>query len=100
MISNLDFSKIQPSSPPEIRKRHEEEINIKFSREYTNFWTQDHSNLSIWWDSNNIYFRVKEGDEYYPLEMRSKGRQWHLAFYIRVTARSKEFVERRIPSAL
>jgi len=90
LISNLDFSKIQPSSPPEIRKRHEEEINIKFSREYTNFWTQDHSNLSIWWDSNNIYFRVKEGDEYYPLEMRSKGRQWHLAFYIRVTARSKE----------
>jgi len=90
MISDLDFSQIQPSTSPEIRKKHEEKVNVKFSQEYANFWTQDHSNLCIWWDSNNIYFRVKEGDEYYPLEIRSKGRQWHLAFYIRVTARSKE----------
>lgn len=90
MISNLDFNKIQPSASPDERKKHESEANIKFSEDYNQFWTQDHSNIYFWWDSTNIYFRIKEGDELYLLAIRSKGRQWHIAFYIRVTARSLE----------
>lgn len=90
LISNLDFAKIQPSAAPDVRKKHEEEVNIKFSKEYKLFWTQDHSRICFWWDSNNIYFRIKEGKEHFKPAIRSKGRQWHLAFYIRATARSIE----------
>lgn len=88
LISDLDFQKIQPSAAPDDREKHKEEVNLKFRNEYQQFWTQDHSNLYFWWDSNNIYFRIKEGSEFYPIAMRSKGRQWHLAYYIRLTARS------------
>ena len=90
LISNIDFNKIQPSATPDEREKHKEEVNIKFSTEYEQFWTQDHSNLYFWWDSNNIYFRIKEGNELYKPEIRSKGRLWHLSFYIRVTAESIE----------
>jgi len=89
LISNLDFNKIQPSAPPDEREKHKEEVNIKFTNEYKQFWTQDHSDLYFWWDSN-IYFRIKESGEYYKPAIRSKGRQWHLAYYVRVTARSVE----------
>lgn len=89
-ISNLDFEVIQPNVDPDKRKVHEEKVNLKFSKEYKKFWTQDHSNLYFWWDSTNIYFRIKEKGVLYKPEIRSKGRQWHLAFYIRTTARSLE----------
>lgn len=90
LISDLDFDKIQPSAVPDEREKHREEVNIKFTSEYEQFWTQDHSNLYFWWDSNDMYFRIKEGTELYKPAIRSKGRQWHLAYYIRVTARSVE----------
>jgi hypothetical protein len=90
IISNLDFSKIQPSKDPKEREKHREQVNLNFSKEYEQFWTQDHANLFINWDSNNIYFWIREGEEYYDPDMRSKGKQWHLAYYIRVTARSLE----------
>lgn len=89
-ISNLDFNKIQPSAAPDDRKKHEEEVNLRFAEEYKEFWTQDHTNLYFWWDSNKVYFRIKEGEEFYKPAIRSKGRQWHLAYYIRITARSME----------
>ena len=54
--------------------------------------TQDASKLSITWDSNHLYFWIKEDGYPYEPQIRSKGRQWHLAFYIRVTARAKEKV--------
>ncbi len=90
LISDLDFTKIQPNTIPDEREKHRQEVNLKFMKDYKQFWTQDHANLYIWWDSNNIYFRIKEGKEFYKPALRSKGRQWHMAFYIRVTARSKE----------
>lgn len=90
LISKLNFTKIQPSAAPDEREKHREDVNIKFSEEYKLFWTQDHSHVYFWWDSNNIYFRIKEGEELFKPAIRSKGRQWHLAFYIRATARSIE----------
>jgi hypothetical protein len=90
LISGVDFNIIQPSTDPREREKHRERVNLKFSEEYKEFWTQDSSNLWISWDSNNVYFWIKEGNEYYDPEMRSKGRQWHLSFYVRVTARSFE----------
>jgi predicted ATP-dependent endonuclease of OLD family len=89
-ISNLDFDIVSPETHARKREMHKEEVNLRFSEDYKQFWTQDHSNLYIHWDSENIYFWIKEGRELYPPEVRSKGKQWHLAYYIRVTARSLE----------
>ncbi|GAI16798.1 unnamed protein product, partial [marine sediment metagenome] len=90
LISSLDFKKIQPAADPRIKKMHEEQVNINFSEEYKLFWTQDLSKLVVTWDSNNIYFYIKENSQLYYPRIRSKGKQWHLAFYIRVTARTFE----------
>ena len=62
-------------------------------REYKKFWTQDLTNLYIDWENNELIFLIKERNDFYPPNYRSKGKQWHLAFYVRVTARSKENVQ-------
>ncbi|MBU7016138.1 MAG: AAA family ATPase [Theionarchaea archaeon] len=90
LISSLDFDTVNPETPPRKREMHRDEVNLRFSEDYRQFWSQDHSNLYVSWDSENIYFWLKEGKQYYTPEMRSKGKQWHLAFYIKVTARSLE----------
>jgi len=89
-ISDLNIGLIKESASDRTRQKHKKEVNIKLSEDYKTFWTQDASNLSIDWDSNYLYFWIEEGDYFYEPEIRSKGRQWHLAFYIRVTARAKE----------
>jgi ABC-type cobalamin/Fe3+-siderophores transport system ATPase subunit len=90
LISGLDFSKIQPDSDPRLKFKHREEVNLKFSEDYKMFWTQDNSQLVFEWDSTNIYFYIMENGELYKPEIRSKGKQWYLTFYIRVTARALE----------
>jgi predicted ATP-dependent endonuclease of OLD family len=89
-LTGLKFDIVQPTTDPRKREKHKQEINLKFSKEYKQFWSQDDSHLYVSWDSNNIYFWIKEGEEFYRPEIRSKGRQWHLSFYIRMTARSLE----------
>ena len=89
IISNLDVETIKNSSDRN-REKHKDDTNIILNEDYKKFWTQDASNLSINWDSNNLYFWIKEDGVPYEPKIRSKGRQWHLAFYIRVTARAKE----------
>lgn len=90
LISKLDFDMIKPETSPRSREMHKDEVNLKFSEDYKQFWTQDHSHLRFSLDSENIYFWIEEGRQLYPPEMRSRGKQWHLAYYIRVTARSLE----------
>lgn len=90
MVSNLDFNKIQPSTEPDEKKKHEKEVNIRFSEEYKQFWNQDDSNLFFWLDGPKLFFRFIENGDYFSPKIRSKGRRWHLAFYIKVTARSLE----------
>ena len=48
--------------------------------------------MSVDWDSKYLQFWVEEDDYPYEPNLRSKGRQWHLAFYIKVSARAKEDV--------
>ncbi len=74
------------------KTKHKDDVNIKLNDDYKKFWTQDISNLSIDWDSEHLYFWVKEDGYPYEPSLRSKGRQWHLAFYIKITARAKESV--------
>lgn len=88
-ISNLDLEVIQKGSSTH-KATHKEQLNVKVKREYKRYWTQDLTHLHIEWDSNNLQFFIKEGDKFYQPELRSKGKQWHLAFYIRIAARAKD----------
>lgn len=89
LISNLNPELIQKGTATH-KATHKEQLNIKVKDEYKRYWTQDLTHLYIDWDSNNLLFFVKEGDKFFPPELRSKGKQWHLAFYIRVAARARE----------
>uniref|UniRef100_A9A6W0 ATP-dependent endonuclease of the OLD family-like protein n=1 Tax=Methanococcus maripaludis (strain C6 / ATCC BAA-1332) TaxID=444158 RepID=A9A6W0_METM6 len=88
-VSNLDINLIK-STDRQRKKNHHGAININLQEDYSKYWTQSESNLEITWDNNNVEFWVKEDNTSYTPEQRSKGKQWHLAFYIRITARSKE----------
>lgn len=89
-ISDLNTELIQSPSDVRANMKHKDEINISISEEYKQFWEQDTANLHLNWDHEFLYFWIKEKNEYYKPEQRSKGRQWHLAFYVKITARSKD----------
>ena len=89
IISNLDTKTII-NSIDRTKEKHKDDVNITLNDDYKKFWTQDMSNLSINWDSENLYFWIKEEGYSYEPSLRSKGRQWHLAFYIKVSTRAKE----------
>ncbi len=88
-MSDIDVDTILGSDGT-ARKRHKHALGLQINKDFSQFWTQDFSNLSIDWDSEKIQFWVQENDEFYPPEVRSQGRRWHLAFYIRVAARARE----------
>ena len=92
IISKLDINTIKKSNDRR-REVHRDDVNINLNEDYKNFWTQDVSELSVSWDSQYLYFWIKEEGYFYEPAIRSKGRQWHLAFYIKVTARVKENVQ-------
>lgn len=89
VISDLGVTTIKSSTDREKHK-HKKDVNITLNKDYEKFWTQDVSNLSVDWDSQFLYFWIEEDDYPYEPSLRSKGRQWHLAFYIKVSARANE----------
>ena len=91
VISDLDITTIKNSTDRDKHK-HKKDVNINLNKDYKKFWTQDISNLSIDWDSQFLYFWIEEDDYPYEPSLRSKGRQWHLAFYVKVSARANENV--------
>lgn len=91
IISDLDINKIK-SSEDRSKHKHKKDVNINLNDDYEKFWTQDISNLSIDWDSEHLYFWIEEDGHPYEPSLRSKGRQWHLSFYTKVSARAKEDV--------
>jgi len=91
IISNLDLDLITSGTAP-VKKRHKERLNVRLQDEYRAFWSQDLTNLAVDWEAGNLQFFVTEGGYYYPPNMRSRGKQWHLAFYVRVSARAREDV--------
>ncbi len=89
VISDLNIETIK-SSEDRTKHKHKTDININLNDDYKKFWTQDVSNLSVDWDSDSLLFWIEEDNYPYEPSLRSKGRQWHLAFYIKITARAKE----------
>lgn len=91
IISELNLELIA-SGTPAAKTQHKEKLNIQLKSNYEKYWTQDLTNLHVDWDSDNLFFFIKENDNFFPPDMRSKGKQWHLAFYVKVSARSNEDV--------
>ncbi len=91
VISDLKPDIIK-SADDRDKKKHKVDINIKLNKDYKKFWSQDDSILSVDWDSEHLYVWIQEDDQPYELRLRSKGRQWHLSFYIKISARANENV--------
>lgn len=91
VISDLTIETIK-GTDDRGKEKHKDDVNIKLNKDYKKFWTQDVSNLSVNWDSEHLYFWIKEDGCPYEPSLRSKGRQWHLAFYVKVSARANENV--------
>lgn len=89
IISDLDIS-IVKSANDRRKIDHKTKLNINLNKDFERFWEQDLSKLSVDWDNEKLYFWIEEDGFHYEPEIRSQGRKWHLAFYIRVTARAKE----------
>ena len=89
LISNLDLNTMVNGTPSELMK-HLRLLNTRMKDQYKEYWTQDVTNLQVNYNNNQLNFFIEEDGEFYPPNVRSKGKQWHLAFYIRVTARSIE----------
>lgn len=89
VISNINVETIKGKNR-RSKKKHKEDLNIKLNKDYEKFWHQDFSKLNIEWDNEELQFWVVEDGEFYEPKQRSQGRRWHLAFYIKVTARSHE----------
>ena len=89
LISDLSIDTIKGNIDRE-KAKHKDYVNIKFSDDYKQYWTQDVSTVYIEWDSDFLYFWIKEDGQFYEPKQRSKGRQWHLSFYIKISAKSKE----------
>lgn len=89
LISDLNKTTIKSKNDRQ-KISHKEIININFNKVYREFWTQDDTQLVLDWDSEKIQIWVKENGVHFKPQERSKGKQWHLSFYIRVSARNKE----------
>lgn len=89
-LAEIDVALIQPTADPRKKEMHRRSVNLEFSKDYGQFWNQDDSKLSITWDNQFFYLWIEEEKVLFEPERRSKGRQWHLAFYIRITARTRD----------
>lgn len=90
-MSDIDVDIITGENARE-KKSHKTSLNLSINNDFSQFWEQDSSNLSIDWDSEKLEFWIEENGQFFEPEIRSQGRRWHLAFYIRVSARARENV--------
>lgn len=87
MISNLDISLIK-SDDKRNKLRHQKEININLNKEYARYWAQDSSELKIYWDNNSLQFWIEESGLNFKPSERSKGKQWHISFYTKISSKA------------
>lgn len=88
-ISDLDKDIIK-SDNDRKKREHKTKVNVKFNNDFKRYWIQDLAELSIDWDNEKLLFWIEEDGFSYEPEIRSQGKRWYLAFYIKITARSNE----------
>ena len=89
-VSDLDITLLQESENDRKKKQHKKEVNIELNTDYDEFWTQDETSLSVDWDNKNLKFWIEEDNIPYAPKHRSKGKMWHLSFYIKLTAHASK----------
>ncbi|MFB6180909.1 MAG: ATP-dependent endonuclease [Candidatus Nanohalobium sp.] len=89
-ISDLNPELIQSEQKKREKQTHKRKVNLDLNDDYEDFWTQDATNLRVDWDSEELQFWIEENGHHYEPSIRSKGRQWHLSFYIKLTAHANE----------
>ena len=91
-ISGLDLDKIISTSDIQKRinilNRHSAVINGEFG----DYWQQNKIELVVKPEGDKILFGVKELDktDFFKIEQRSKGFQWFLSFYLRLSAQKSK----------
>lgn len=88
-ISTLDIAVIQGQNARQ-KVTHKQLINAEINENFKDFWTQDLTRLVFDFDNTNLFFWIEENGFHYEPEIRSQGKRWHLAFYIKVSARAKD----------
>lgn len=91
-ISGLDLERV--ANTPDIQKRinllnrHSAVINGEFG----DYWQQNQIELIIKPEGGHILFGIKEQDktDIFKVEQRSKGFQWFLSFYLRLSAQDSQ----------
>lgn len=89
VISDLD-TKIILGSSERDKKRHKRQLNLQMNDEFTQFWTQDAKDIEVDWDNQKLMFWIVENEQVYEPAQRSQGSRWHLAFFVRITARARD----------
>lgn len=84
--SDLNRSVLKKDGNDREKREHKEDVNLDLNEDYQEFWSQDNTSLSVDWDSNHLKFWIEEDGTFYEPERRSKGKIWHLSFYIKLTA--------------
>jgi predicted ATP-dependent endonuclease of OLD family len=88
-ISALDLSKaLDNNLDPHRRMNLLSHCSAKITGDFKDHWAQDKLNIIVTSDGQKLLFSVEEQgrhDRYKP-EQRSKGFQWFLSFYLRLTA--------------
>jgi hypothetical protein len=90
-MSDIDVSTIVGTND-RAKITHKKKLNVSLNSDFRKFWSQDVSEIVVEWDNQKLNFWIEENGLYYEPEIRSPGRRWHLAFYIRVSARARENV--------
>jgi predicted ATP-dependent endonuclease of OLD family len=89
IISDLNVALIK-SNDTRNKLRHQSELNLNLNKEYIKYWAQDSSELKIHWDNGILQFWIVEDGLNFKPDERSKGKQWHLSFYTKISARATE----------
>ena len=90
-ISDLDIEKIRGNND-RAKVTHKTQLNTRLNADFKQFWSQDDSQLFIDYDNQKLSFWFHENGKFYEPAIRSQGRRWHLAFYIRISARARQDV--------
>ena len=83
--TNLDLQ-IFKGDDSITKENLKDKIQLTINEDYNDFWTQDFAKLHFSFDKENIFFWIKENKITYKPSQRSKGRQWHLSFYIKIAS--------------
>ncbi len=89
-VANLDLEKLINTSDLQQRTIILDKASTKISGDFMSHWDQDQLYLSVGADGGRLYFGVRESESENRLlfkpEQRSKGFQWFLSFYLRLSA--------------